>query len=1141
MLAASKACVFLSLALTFATSSWAQDVPTSTGITLHPRQPGYRKNWALLIGINYSGRQADLKSDPKNAQALPELRNAVNDAKALEKVLKTYYEYDNDGVVLLTDETDDDSKKPTAARIREELSKLCDSTKVWPDDSVVIFFAGHGFRHDPNSLFTGNPVALLPCDVKLIGGRPQGLDTFDLPDGLFEIVQKIPSQNKLVILDCCYSGEIFNSQRAIQFKPPTDFQNRMDKALQKESTFQAMVSCRAQQVAADANKNGGGNSRFTSALLEGLTHLPARSDGDRRVWSNRLLAYIRPNFDGSQRPDCRNLVNTDGEFCFYPKGPEVFTEFALTPDEKNHIRAMAVGNLGNWWFDEMPWFIPGLRKQLVEIHEKSQVAVRSNRFSDLIEYDALKASAKKLFRQQAEPSTELLGMRIQHAQELMTALDDRKLDAALKKIESELSLAKAPDAASATRKALNAVRARILLEPEDLHFLAVIQHKLGKNREAERTYERAIEAYQSASENAAETSRSSVRVLGALCRADYGEFLLKKAKDPHEGAAHFAEARREIKNLLTDEKQSEDSAAFFRIHLLCREADAWVALNRWSLAYELFNEAYDIAHSLAPNHYLQAYVYRQYAWARIYDWDMSEAKRSFELSNDILQQQFVREAAAHDEFVEERAKRLNGIPDLAGGFDTQLSSQFDKSLNHSSKIVYLHNLHGIAMAERFSGDAAVAARNYRWLSGEVDRAFTRFKSTTTDSELERQFIDRLINTQERLGDCNLFCAPQLRDLKEAADDYRRALSLVHHLRKWDSTDVVTKDSDRRRATLLYKQSLALSLPSPIQDTKLAMEMCERADRIFEKDEEKATSGWQALGKLTTRIVDVLDSTSQAESGSGKTGSVSSLRDAILSYRDIAGTTPQLDQLELCLFASKVLLEHGGVQDKYDALSDADLLLSFCRIGLSPYEGNAEELGYGALSESRVYLRPYYDAVMKAKLRFPVMHVRELLEIQSEATRGMAFMKSKELTPVIAGYVLDDDCYLFFDLPHGESSCVSLSQLYDISNIHSACSPGATRLPLPREIESGLIEWRARNRDEGKTLVELRWDNQTIANDQASLVGPQLGAMTRNVSKEITGEAVKQPASAFPFRLPNDFVPAFHGAENAIQSQATLQQ
>ena len=42
-------------------------------------------------------------------------------------------------------------------------------------------------------------------------------------------------------------------------------------------------------------------------------------------------------------------------------------------------------------------------------------------------------------------------------------------------------------------------------------------------------------------------------------------------------------------------------------------------------------------------------------------------------------------------------------------------------------------------------------------------------------EAEFRLLDRLINSQERLADCNLFADAAKRDLSEAADDYRRAL------------------------------------------------------------------------------------------------------------------------------------------------------------------------------------------------------------------------------------------------------------------------------------------------------------------------------------------------------------------------------
>jgi len=1133
------------------------------GIIPIGKREGYRKNWALLIGINYTGRQEGIRNDPENRRALPELKNAANDAKAIASVLTTYYQYDPDAVVVLTDDSSDESDKPTAARILDELNKLCLPERIQPEDSVLFFFAGHGFKMDRESALNGNAVSLLPYDVTLSRGRPVGTNTLDLPDGLFNLVAKIPASNKLIVLDCCYSGEIFNARGNIAFQPRGEAANRSDVMLQREPTFQAIASCRATQVASDGRD---GNSKFTTALLDGLKHIPARSDGaDReRVWANRLLAYIRPNFDESQRPDCRNLIQTTGEFCFYPRNIAKFSEFALHDDEKSHLKALMVSRQGNWWFDEMPWFLPGIRSEIVKEHEKSQPAMRSANFSDLIQVEELKATAKKLIQDHLNTTDPLQKLRFRYAQDLMQGLDAKKLETTLQRIEAEMSdhLA-ALDAnesgtadstsSSNTSSAPPETTKTFQFAPEDIHFLAVVQHSLGKKAEAEATYDRAIKAYELVQSNDADGARPSLHILAALCRADHGEFL-DALREPQKAAKEFSIARRTVLSLLMEQNRTEDSAAFFRIFMLCREADACLAMNRWSQANQLLIEAVDVAEALAPNHFLQAHVHRRRAWAKIIQWKIQDARCSFQRSNEILYAQFLREARDRGELVNATKRPsatdvaatvvapdhnsetvdvadtkpmlgVNSKPLATCGTNSlheELGPVFRDSTDHASKIAYLHNLHGIAMATRFHGDTLGSARYYRWLAGEVEDALTRFRDSPTEADLESQFIGRVINTQERLGDCNLFGNPEDRDLHEAIDDYRRAMDRVHLMRKWESSEDTSRDSDRQRASLLYKQALALSLPSAIQNTELALEMCRRADEVYKPQKQKATGLWQALGELTTNVVRCIHDSSQLHSTGDIQRSPSSseeLRRTILEYRDTvgAGTVPHRDQLELCLFASKVLLEHSGPQGTFQTMTDADLLLSFCRLALSPYSSDSHWNDGGTVSErseSRAYLRPYYDSVMRAKLRLPMKHVKDLLEIQAEATLGTYYIKREESRPVLATYAMSNDCYLIVDLPHGVSMCVPLTEMYGIETIREATVSSKQALPLPTNIHQALVEWRTRLSPSANVQLELRWEDSPSDAFSVRQIDEQSTESMTFVAKPIVGK--------FPFQLPDGF-------------------
>lgn len=348
------------------------------------------KNWALVIGINYEGRQEELNKVESNRKLLPELKNAINDAKAIKSVLSTYYHYDDARIVLLTDDGDN---LPTSQRIRAEITKL--SKDVGKDDSLLFFFAGHGFKQSSN-VPEGDRVLLLPYDVQFREGEPLPASTLGVPNEFFKLIRNVPCFHKLVILDCCYSGEIFNARGEMDFQPRSPSANRGDMALQAERSFQAIASCRAMQVASDGRD---GNSKFTTALLDALKHLPARREGDRRVWANRLLAYISPHFDEFQRPECRSLISSSGEFCLEPRDPDVFKDFILAPSDLIQLRAMVVSHQGSWWFEEMPWFIPAIRAEILSALTNQTNQTRSTDFIDLIRSDALKAIAEKTIKE----------------------------------------------------------------------------------------------------------------------------------------------------------------------------------------------------------------------------------------------------------------------------------------------------------------------------------------------------------------------------------------------------------------------------------------------------------------------------------------------------------------------------------------------------------------------------------------------------------------------------------------------------------------------------------------------------------------------------------------------------------------------
>lgn len=187
--------------------------------------------------------------------------------------------------------------------------------------------------------------------------------------------------------------------------------------------------------------------------------------------------------------------------------------------------------------------------------------------------------------------------------------------------------------------------------PEDLHFLAVLQHALDKRDEAKISYERALEAYREIVKKG-ESAPPAVRILSALCTADHGEFLMSKLREPKLAADEFEKARDAIAPPVSLEERNaqvnreEFASAFFRIYMLCKEAEASLAINHWSRANDRLTDAVNAANASATGHFLEAHVHHKRAWAEIIQWRIQEAICSFKRSNQILDEQFVRDARA---------------------------------------------------------------------------------------------------------------------------------------------------------------------------------------------------------------------------------------------------------------------------------------------------------------------------------------------------------------------------------------------------------------------------------------------------------------------------------------------------------------
>jgi hypothetical protein len=462
-----------------------------------------------------------------------------------------------------------------------------------------------------------------------------------LQEDIVHKLQDCRAKHKLLILDHCYSGDVFNRS----FQPPSQ-QPRTDRELVREEAFQAMASCRAGQVALDEGGLIVGHSPFTASLIDGLTRLPANGTPTDPIGTTHLATYVATTFSSAaQRPDCRNLISTDGEFSFFPSATVSFEQFRVNDGDRNLLNAMTSRH-GDWWFNERPWFIPGVRSLILQELAESQGVPRGTRTSQHIDEVALKAAAMRAFSRRKGSYGESTRKFFELLESTQGTKDfDQTLETIRDELKDQLPDDDAPTAYSVDKPSLTA---------EEIHLLALVEHKLLEFDDAKLHYELAEAAYMAQIQG----GDTHYRISAAICAADHGELLLDGLSKPLDAAQKFREAEVGIQALteVGDRDSGDverasvqrDAGAVVRMTVLCREANSYLRVNRWNDANRLLDAALDLSRIFGADSYFAAQVHRNREWAQISQWQMLSARRSFEASNEVLARLLEEELAELD-------------------------------------------------------------------------------------------------------------------------------------------------------------------------------------------------------------------------------------------------------------------------------------------------------------------------------------------------------------------------------------------------------------------------------------------------------------------------------------------------------------
>lgn len=167
------------------------------------------------------------------------------------------------------------------------------------DDLTLLYFTGHGLKDDRGRLYLAM-TNTIHDRLLFTGLSAQQID---------EAMESCSSQQKILVLDCCYSGAF-----------PTGHISKADSQVNTLERFRGkgrvvLTASDATQYSFEGNRivGEGNQSVFSSFLVEGLTTGEADLDGDGEISIDELYSYVHDRVIEEmpqQRP--KKLENVEG-------------------------------------------------------------------------------------------------------------------------------------------------------------------------------------------------------------------------------------------------------------------------------------------------------------------------------------------------------------------------------------------------------------------------------------------------------------------------------------------------------------------------------------------------------------------------------------------------------------------------------------------------------------------------------------------------------------------------------------------------------------------------------------------------------------------------------------------------------------
>lgn len=225
---------------------------------------------------------------------IPDLNNAVRDAKAVADLLLAHYQFEEKNTQYLFNE------KATRENIIKVFEQYCENLSK--DDNLVFYYSGHGELYK-----TTKRGYWIPSDGKQ-GNRASWLSNSDIRDYL----SSVPAHHVLGIVDSCFSGTLFNKNVASTSVP--------DQTISFLDSYPSRWLLTAGRETIVSDGEPGGHSPFAQTLLNQLEYNPASALNISALANQVLMSPALNRVNAKPLGKALDIPNSEnGQFIFYKK------------------------------------------------------------------------------------------------------------------------------------------------------------------------------------------------------------------------------------------------------------------------------------------------------------------------------------------------------------------------------------------------------------------------------------------------------------------------------------------------------------------------------------------------------------------------------------------------------------------------------------------------------------------------------------------------------------------------------------------------------------------------------------------------------------------------------------------------------